>query len=373
MRRDFPGEAHAAVHLDAGAAVRHGSLVGEELGPGRSYLGIADVRLVDSDSRGLDSAAGHLGPHDHVCAQVLHGLKPADGPAELDAPLGVFDGEITGPLRQADLQGCGQHGTVATPPCGDIGPGYRLTGREYRQGPDGGERIHRSRQWRGIQRARIEALDAGFRQHKEDVEIGQVFDDHRQRGAPHGPRNRALDKTDDHGAVVGTVDEPGGQVACHKRAGDECVSERLEHERRFGQTQTDPAGCFGQAQAEHAGLTELAPSVAVDYPVGRLGGPDRLQGEDALAQPPDAVGQLSLELGDLEVHRRPYSFAWAGAAALAAAVAWGSLGSPRIRSPTMFRWICEVPAAMVREIPRSQSSTMTPAGSRPSPSIPSLS
>ena len=36
----------------------------------------------------------------------------------------------------------------------------------------------------------------------------------------------------------------------------------------------------------------------------------------------------------------------------------GSLGRPRIRSPTMLRWIWEVPAAMVREMPRSQSSTM---------------
>ncbi len=36
----------------------------------------------------------------------------------------------------------------------------------------------------------------------------------------------------------------------------------------------------------------------------------------------------------------------------------------------MLRWIWEVPAAMVSEIPRSQSSTMVPAGRAPSPSGP---
>jgi hypothetical protein len=39
----------------------------------------------------------------------------------------------------------------------------------------------------------------------------------------------------------------------------------------------------------------------------------------------------------------------------------------------MLRWIWDVPAAMVNEMPRNQSSTITSAGTGPRPSVPTRS
>ncbi len=48
---------------------------------------------------------------------------------------------------------------------------------------------------------------------------------------------------------------------------------------------------------------ELPPAGPVDHSVGFLAGPQPLEGELPLAQAADPLGQLGLELGELEVHR----------------------------------------------------------------------
>src|SRR5439155_2127139 len=58
--------------------------------------------------------------------------------------------------------------------------------------------------------------------------------------------------------------------------------------------------------------------------------PHRVHREAPLAQLAHRLLERLLVGADLEVHQR-------------------SLGRPRMRSPTMLRWICEVPAAMLTD------------------------
>ena len=80
---DLPRVAHAAVHLDAGLAVGEGRLGRGELGRGDGPLDRADDRVVEGDAGGVDRAAGHLGPGEHVGHQVLERLERADRTVEL--------------------------------------------------------------------------------------------------------------------------------------------------------------------------------------------------------------------------------------------------------------------------------------------------
>src|SRR5664280_1206749 len=140
-----------------------------------------------------------------------------------------------------------------------------------------------------------------------------------------------------------------------KRSRHQGATQLLEHQGGVGQPQSQPAGIFAQAQVEHSGITQLAPTVPFNHPIGSFGLAQGVESETPLTKATDPGGQIGLELGELKLH------------------GWASLGSPRIRSPTMFRCICDVPAAMVSDIPRNQSSTMASAGNDPKPSRPSES
>jgi len=80
-----------------------------------------------------------------------------------------------------------------------------------------------------------------------------VLDHDGQDAGARGAGRRPLDQSDDDGAVVGPVDQAGGQVGGDERAGNERPPQLLEDQRRLGQAQTDTAGLVGQAQQPRRG------------------------------------------------------------------------------------------------------------------------
>src|SRR4029077_4428648 len=121
----------------------------------------------------------------------------------------------------------------------------------------------------------------------------------------------------------------GRQVGPHQRPRHQGPAQLLEDEHGLGVPEPDAALPLGQAEGEDAGVGQLLPEAAVDAGrVGQLTNP--LHWEAALAQLAHALLPGELVLGRQEVHLA------------------GSLGSPRMRSPMMLRWIWELPAAMVK-------------------------
>ena len=103
--------------------------------------------------------------------------------------------------------------------------------------------------------------------------------------------------------------------------------------------QAEPgAGRLGERQREDTGLAQGGPVVGRDGALVAFARPDALEREPPGQQGPDALGQVALGLADAEVHQR-------------------ALGRPRMRSATMLRCTCEVPAAMVRLIDLNQLCT----------------
>ena len=109
--------------------------------------------------------------------------------------------------------------------------------------------------------------------------------------------------------------------------GHERPAELLEDDDGVGHPEAG-ARRLGQGQREHAGLAERGPVVVADGARVALPGAQALEGQPPGHHGPDALGQRALVLVDAEVHQR-------------------ALGRPRMRSPTMLRCTCEVPAAMV--------------------------
>jgi hypothetical protein len=148
----------------------------------------------------------------------------------------------------------------------------------------------------------------------------------------------------DHDLPVGrALDETGRQMRREDGSGDERPAELFEHHGRGGGAQPEAPPVFRKSQGEHAGVGELGPPRCVDGHALALGATYPIEREASGAQPTHAVGQRYLVLGKLEVH---------GCLAY-------PLGSPRIRSAMMLRWICDVPAAIVREKPCTQVLTIS--------------
>src|SRR5438270_488188 len=115
--------------------------------------------------------------------------------------------------------------------------------------------------------------------------------------------------------------------------------ELLEDQCGFGHPEAGAAVVLGEPQREHAGIGELAPQPSVDAAhVGQ--GPHPLHREAPFAELAHRLLQGLLVGREREVHQ--------------------AFGSPRIRSAMMLRWICELPAAMVKASTRSRSSTKWP-------------
>ncbi len=157
-------------------------------------------------------------------------------------------------------------------------------------------------------------------EHQQDVEILEVFDEHRHGGAG---RRTGLDQPDHHRAVVGPVDQAGGQMGGDQRTGHQRTPQLLEDQRRLGQTETDAAGLLGQAEVEHAGFPQTSPTRTVDHSIGQLERAHLFEGEVGPTEVPDPVGQVHLGFGELEIH---------GPAALAGPGGAGRGGARRRRS-----------------------------------------
>src|SRR5204863_889517 len=117
--------------------------------------------------------------------------------------------------------------------------------------------------------------------------------------------------------------------------------EFLEHQHAVGHPQSDTTVAVGYPQRENAGRGQLGPQLAIDRTRELLRGTYPFHPRPAGQQLADAIPQRLLVGRQLEVHAR-------------------SLGSPSTRSARMFRWICDVPAAMVSEIACSASRTCSP-------------
>src|SRR6266550_3871298 len=105
----LPGEADAAVDLDVlGGGVEVGVRAVRlgEAGDGRQLV----VELGGGPARVVGGRLGRLHLEQHVGALVLDGLEAADGPAELDADLGVVDRHVEALLGAAHLLGGQGHG-----------------------------------------------------------------------------------------------------------------------------------------------------------------------------------------------------------------------------------------------------------------------
>src|SRR5256884_5213688 len=96
----FPGEAHASVNLDSAIAHRAARVARVKLGDGNSSGGIRSV-VLESPGRVVNRGTGALRFEVHVGALVLHGLKNANGFAELFARFRVFHGDIERAVHSA--------------------------------------------------------------------------------------------------------------------------------------------------------------------------------------------------------------------------------------------------------------------------------
>ncbi len=154
----------------------------------------------------------------------------------------------------------------------------------------------------------------------ERVELGLALDE--------AHRGRGFVQPDDRLTGRRTVDPGRGEEGRHQGSGDERAPELLEHERGLGEAQSEPAVGLGHGEREHPGLAQLPPTPPVEGP-GRLDLPHRVEREPAVENGANALLERFLIGRELEVHQR------------------ASLGRPSTRSPTMLRFTCDVPAAMV--------------------------
>ena len=104
----LPGEADAAVHLDVEVGAEVGRLQRQH---GRHRGGVRPLvaALVGRPGRVPHVGRGELAGHEHVGAVVLDRLEHGDGPAELQAHLGVGGGLLGALGRHADGLGRQDH------------------------------------------------------------------------------------------------------------------------------------------------------------------------------------------------------------------------------------------------------------------------
>ena len=175
-------------------------------------------------------------------------------------------------------------------------------------------------------RTALDAIGAGIDppdprafEHEQRVEIGLVLDD--------AHRFARLQNADDRLARRRAGHPRRGQQRGDQRAGHQRPPKLLEHEGRLGDPELEATVGLGQGQREHAGVAELAPSLAVEV-TGGFDPAYRVEGEPPVEEAAHPLLERLLIGRELEVHQR-------------------SFGSPRTRSPTMLRLTCDVPAAMV--------------------------
>jgi hypothetical protein len=98
MDLGLPGEAHAAVDLEAVAHAPHGGLAGEQAGD-------RDVRRALGDGHRVHGGTHRPGAHRHVGAQMPDRPEGPDQPPELFPSPGVLPGQVAAAGRRAGLFG----------------------------------------------------------------------------------------------------------------------------------------------------------------------------------------------------------------------------------------------------------------------------
>src|SRR6516162_2647980 len=115
MKVVFPSEAHTAVNLNSAIAHRAACVARVKLGDRDSGSGVRSVML-ESPGRVINRRTSALRFKIYVGALVLHGLKNANGFAELLARLCIFDGDIERALHSANhFSGKSGRGNSARP------------------------------------------------------------------------------------------------------------------------------------------------------------------------------------------------------------------------------------------------------------------
>ena len=140
---------------------------------------------------------------------------------------------------QAHLEGAGQHRAVAAPPGGHVRPGHRLPGRQRwpaTTAGSGGPWDGRA-EWRRARRDRRRPRPSSDTTSRTSRSARCSTDDRQRTGAGR-PRPAAVDQADDHRAVGGPVDQPGGQMGGDQRARARAPAELLEDQGGLGQPQT---------------------------------------------------------------------------------------------------------------------------------------
>ena len=340
----FATDASSASSLAAATADAAAGSAGDAVG---GFVG-------EQHRRRVHGGAGQLGAREHVRAQVLDRLERADGPAELRALLGVGDRALGQHRGDAHLVGGGQQRAFAQQRVGGVGVADDLAAqRLLAQAVERDAGIHRVGNRIGAQLDRLDAQhlavprDAGSiafddLDDQQRVERVQVLQDLRSPPvrSPNPTRCRPPAYSGSSGAASAVAVK--GPVARERPSSSKTCTDS-------GCPRPRPPSASGTPHAEDAQLGEVAPQRDVHAADAGLGTVfARRPRRGVLAQHvAHRAGQRLLVLCRPEVHYRPPPFV--------APAAEGSLGRPRMRSPMMLRWTCEVPAAIVyaRDLRRS--------------------
>ena len=209
------------------------------------------VPVGDAPGRPVHGRPHALDVDEHVGAAVLHRLEAADGPAELHPVLGVLDGQVEHPLRDAEhLRAVGDRGHVADPfgfgPAPEVGA--RRTGQGV--GPEPADRaghVH-GRLGRRLVAGQVDGPDAVVLAHDHHVghrrERDHPVEPVRHRGDP-----AAVDETR---APLGA----GQHVERDQLAEDRRRRHRrphlLEEHGRLHPAEADATGVLGHGDAAPA-------------------------------------------------------------------------------------------------------------------------
>ena len=225
--------------------LREGGVAGHDLGaaaaarPGRRRSG-RRARTAARVHRGTRD----LGPHEHVGAEVLDRLERADHPPELLALLGVRGRELGGARRASpSCRRAGEHGADEAARA----PRPRRSAISSPAGTSPSTIAHRRERVDRAVDARVVTIAAGSTrrtpsgaEHEQRVEVGRD-------ARPRVTGVARLEHADDRLARRRAGDPRRGEEGGHERPGHQRAPELLEHERRLGDAELEPAVGFGQA------------------------------------------------------------------------------------------------------------------------------
>src|ERR1700733_9930379 len=290
----FPSEAHAAVNLDA--AIADGARrVARVHFSDRNGDGCVRRIFFEGPSGIVHRGTGAFGFQIHVRALVLHGLKRADGFAELFARFGVFDGDVQSALHAADHFG-GKRGGGDVESARQIDSSADFFGGSVVEFDD----IEFARKVHGGHGRYFQAGRFGI--HNEDA-IARYYDNEIGHGGIGDEIFLAAEfavggcelnvagipagvgfENGDGGASFAATDGPeiflfvrgrgyrvenraGEHDSGEKRAGQERAAGFFHQQHELDFAQANPAVCFGKNDAGVALVGELGPKIGV---VGRV-------------------------------------------------------------------------------------------------------